>query len=108
MSSHTFQVFKGSSQGKITQSETHRILADDEVLIRVTHAGLCGTDLHMKKEDMVLGHEGVGVVEEVGSAVTNFKRCVLAATLAGDRRSDIPQRRSCRLGLPSQLVPPMR
>lgn len=76
MSSHTFQVFKGSSQGKIVQSETRRALADDEVLVRITHAGLCGTDLHFKNEDMVLGHEGVGVVQEVGSAVTNFRLCV--------------------------------
>ncbi|KAF9243499.1 chaperonin 10-like protein [Melanogaster broomeanus] len=74
MASYTFQVFKGSSSGKIVKSECHRgELKADEVLVRITHAGLCATDLHFKNQDIVLGHEGVGVVEEVGSAVTTFK-----------------------------------
>ena len=47
-----------------------------EVLIRYTHAGLCHTDLHVAQGDlevrlpMVLGHEGAGIVEEVGPDVT--------------------------------------
>ncbi|KIJ66884.1 hypothetical protein HYDPIDRAFT_180557 [Hydnomerulius pinastri MD-312] len=74
MTGHTFQVYKGSSSGRIVKSESHRgELKADEVLIRITHAGLCGTDLHYRQQDMVLGHEGVGVVEKVGSSVTTFK-----------------------------------
>jgi NDMA-dependent alcohol dehydrogenase len=47
-----------------------------EVLIRYTHAGLCHSDLHVVHGDiegrmpMVLGHEGAGIVEEVGPGVT--------------------------------------
>jgi alcohol dehydrogenase (nicotinoprotein) len=47
-----------------------------EVLIRYTHAGLCHSDLHAIYGDiearmpMVLGHEGAGIVEEVGPGVT--------------------------------------
>ena len=47
-----------------------------EVLIRYTYAGLCHSDLHIIKGDarprvpMVLGHEGAGIVEEVGTGVT--------------------------------------
>ena len=47
-----------------------------ELLIRYTHAGLCHSDLHILHGDidarmpMVLGHEGAGVVEEVGPGVT--------------------------------------
>ena len=47
-----------------------------EVLIRYTHAGLCHSDLHVLHGDlparmpMVLGHEGAGIVEEVGPGVT--------------------------------------
>ena len=47
-----------------------------EVLIRYTYAGLCHTDLHVAQGDlevrlpMVLGHEGAGIVEEVGPDVT--------------------------------------
>jgi S-(hydroxymethyl)glutathione dehydrogenase/alcohol dehydrogenase len=49
---------------------------DGEVLIRYTHAGLCHSDLHIANGDMearmpmVLGHEGAGIVEEVGPGVT--------------------------------------
>src|SRR5580700_12019080 len=49
---------------------------DGEVLIRYTHAGLCHSDLHVLHGDlearlpMVLGHEGAGIIEEVGPGVT--------------------------------------
>src|SRR3954471_20168141 len=49
---------------------------DGEVLIRYTHAGLCHSDVHIAHGDlearlpMVLGHEGAGIIEEVGPGVT--------------------------------------
>ena len=49
---------------------------DGEVLVRYTHTGLCHSDLHVLQGDLgswlpiVLGHEGAGVVEEVGPGVT--------------------------------------
>lgn len=58
-----FTVFKGSKEGKIVQATTTKDIKDDEVLIKVTHSGLCGTDEHKKSLDMVIGHEGAGVVE---------------------------------------------
>lgn len=56
-------MFKGSKEGKIVQSTTKKDIKSDEVLIKVTHSGLCGTDEHFKRADMVLGHEGAGVIE---------------------------------------------
>jgi len=53
-------------------------LRPDEVLIRVVATGLCHTDLAVQHGDipgnfpMVLGHEGAGVVEEIGSGVTTL------------------------------------
>ncbi|WP_067889673.1 NDMA-dependent alcohol dehydrogenase [Nocardia vaccinii] len=50
-----------------------------EVLVRYTHAGLCHSDVHLKHGDlparlpMVLGHEGAGIVEDVGIGVTRVK-----------------------------------
>jgi len=41
-----------------------------EVLVRVTHSGLCGTDVHDRTSGCGLGHEGVGVIERVGENVT--------------------------------------
>ena len=52
---------------------------EGEVLIRYTHAGLCHSDVHVVHGDlpgrlpMVLGHEGAGIIEEVGPGVTRVK-----------------------------------
>jgi len=68
-----FKVFKGSKDGRIVQSTSQRDLGADEVLISITHSGLCGTDEHYRHKNMVLGHEGAGVVEKIGSSVKTFK-----------------------------------
>ncbi len=66
--------FKGHESGAIKQvSQKVRELAGNEVLVAVHHAGFCGTDMHYLKADMVLGHEGAGVVQEIGSGVTSVK-----------------------------------
>ncbi len=51
-----------------------------DAIIRVTSTGLCGSDLHLYEllgafleEGDILGHEPMGIVEEVGSAVTKIK-----------------------------------
>jgi alcohol dehydrogenase len=51
-----------------------------DAIVRITKTTICGTDLHILKGDVatctpgrILGHEGVGVVEAVGAAVTAFK-----------------------------------
>lgn len=65
-----FTVYKGSKNGSIVKSTTKKDVGYDEVLIRVTHSGVCGTDEHYKhQEGMVLGHEGVGVIEVGFSAL---------------------------------------
>lgn len=58
-----FTVFKGSENGDIVKSTTIRDVGPDEVLIKVTHSGVCGTDEHQRHRDVVLGHEGVGNIE---------------------------------------------
>jgi len=68
-----FTVYKGSKDGRIVQGTTSKEVGPDEVLVRVTHSGLCGTDIHYKAADIVLGHEGVGVVEELGKNVKALK-----------------------------------
>jgi S-(hydroxymethyl)glutathione dehydrogenase/alcohol dehydrogenase len=51
----------------------------DDVVVRMAAVGICGTDLHNVKGEwsrptpMVLGHEGAGVVEAVGSQVTGLE-----------------------------------
>jgi len=57
------------------------LAAPTDAIVRVTTSTLCGTDLHILKGDVpsvtegrTLGHEGVGVIEECGPGVTNFRR----------------------------------
>jgi len=52
-----------------------------DAVVRITTATICGTDLHILKGDVpsvtdgrILGHEGIGVVEETGDAVSGFRR----------------------------------
>ncbi|HWL27539.1 MAG TPA: zinc-dependent alcohol dehydrogenase family protein [Burkholderiaceae bacterium] len=52
-----------------------------DALVKVIKTTICGTDLHILKGDVptvaggrILGHEGVGIVEEAGSAVRSFKK----------------------------------
>lgn len=67
-------VFKGSPSGKIVQAKGATLeLKPDQVVIDIAYSGLCGTDLHFLKADMVLGHEGVGVVSQVGPDVKVLK-----------------------------------
>ena len=58
--------------------------ADDELLVRVKACGICGSDVHgfdgstgRRIPPIVMGHEAAGIVEAVGSRVTEFR--------AGDR-----------------------
>ena len=52
-----------------------------DAIVKILKTTICGTDLHILKGDVpavtpgrILGHEGVGIVEEAGSAVTGFKK----------------------------------
>jgi len=51
-----------------------------DAIVRITTSTICGTDLHILKGDLpavtdgrILGHEGIGVIEQVGPAVSEFK-----------------------------------
>ncbi|ALG91406.1 MULTISPECIES: zinc-dependent alcohol dehydrogenase family protein [Actibacterium] len=73
-------VYNGPGQKDWVEKEKPGIDKPTDVIVRITKTTICGTDLHILKGDVpavtpgrTLGHEGVGVVEEVGPAVRNFK-----------------------------------
>ncbi|WP_029422400.1 zinc-dependent alcohol dehydrogenase family protein [Alicyclobacillus macrosporangiidus] len=77
-------VYRGPGRKEWTDRPMPTIQSPTDAIVRVTKTTICGTDLHILKGDVpavvdgrILGHEGVGIVEEVGSGVRNFK--------AGDR-----------------------
>ncbi|MDA8099655.1 MAG: zinc-dependent alcohol dehydrogenase family protein [Nitrospiraceae bacterium] len=52
-----------------------------DAVVKIERTTICGTDLHILKGDVptvtsgrILGHEGVGIIDDVGSGVRNFKR----------------------------------
>lgn len=52
-----------------------------DAVVKIAKTTICGTDLHILKGDVptvidgrILGHEGVGVIDELGPAVSNFKK----------------------------------
>ncbi|NDU92542.1 MAG: zinc-dependent alcohol dehydrogenase family protein [Ferrovum sp.] len=52
-----------------------------DAIVRITTTTICGTDLHILKGDVptisdgrILGHEGVGIIDEAGKDVLNFKK----------------------------------
>jgi alcohol dehydrogenase len=56
------------------------IKSPTDAIIKVTKTTICGTDLHILKGDVpavtdgrILGHEGVGIVDQIGASVSNFK-----------------------------------
>lgn len=68
-----------------------RIQNPTDAIVRITASAICGTDLHMVRGTMsgmvpgtILGHEGVGIVEEMGSGVRNLDegdRVVIPSTI---------------------------
>src|SRR5712691_5024887 len=71
--------FQGEGEVKIREVPKPSLATSNEALIRVTLGSVCGSDLHIlhghtpMNPGTVLGHEFVGVVEEVGPEVRRFK-----------------------------------
>lgn len=73
-------VYKGLKKVAVEQVEDPRIESATDVIVRISTAGICGSDLHMyegrtaAEPGLVFGHENMGVIEEVGSAVKQLKK----------------------------------
>ncbi|TCS38033.1 threonine dehydrogenase-like Zn-dependent dehydrogenase [Paucimonas lemoignei] len=72
-------VYKGPRQVAIENVPDARIEKPTDVLVKITTTNICGSDLHMYEgrtsveEGKILGHENMGIVIEVGSAVERVK-----------------------------------
>ena len=74
MSTHTLTTFRyDAALSNFVKKTTQRALGLNEIKIRVTHSGICYTDVHAKDKACGLGHEGVGLVTDVGDAVKSMK-----------------------------------
>jgi alcohol dehydrogenase len=74
-------VYIGPGQKALEDRPMPRIAAATDAIVKITRTTICGTDLHILKGDVatcapgrILGHEGVGIVEEAGAGVTTFAK----------------------------------
>jgi alcohol dehydrogenase len=74
-------VFHGSKNIALEEKPRPKIVEATDALVRMTATTICGTDLHILKGDVpsvadgrILGHEGVGTIDEVGSDVLGFHK----------------------------------
>jgi alcohol dehydrogenase len=74
-------VYHGPSKKSWENKLKPTITKPTDAIVKITKTTICGTDLHIMKGDVpavidgrIIGHEGVGVIEEVGTAVSNFKK----------------------------------
>lgn len=73
-------VYHGPGKKAWEEKPKPQIKVATDVIVKILKTTICGTDLHIMKGDVpevedgrIIGHEGVGIVEETGSAVSNFK-----------------------------------
>lgn len=84
--------YQGMKNVQVKNVEDPAIRKKDDIIVRITSTAICGSDLHLysgamppAEEDFVIGHEPMGIVEEIGSEVTKVKkgdRVVLPFTVA--------------------------
>ena len=103
-------VYKGPGQKSWEEVPNPKIRESTDVIVKMAATTICGTDLHILKGDVpevtvgrVLGHEGIGVITEVGAGVTQLAvgdRVILSCVSSCGRCSN------CRQGLYSHCMDP--
>lgn len=72
--------FQGVKDIQVKDVPDAKIQKPDDILVRITSTAICGSDLHIYRgsvpttKGFVLGHEPIGIVEEVGPEVTKVKK----------------------------------
>lgn len=72
--------FQGAKDIQVKQVEDPKLQMKDDIIVRITSTAICGSDLHIyqgalpAQKDYVIGHEPMGIVEEVGPEVTKVKK----------------------------------
>ena len=73
--------YQGAHKVRVETVADPAVVAEDDILLRVTATAICGSDLHLyrgkvpgMKDGDIMGHEFMGVVEEAGPGVTQLRR----------------------------------
>lgn len=101
-------VYQGPGKKAVEERPKPEISAPTDAIVRIVKTTICGTDLHILKGDVptcapgrILGHEGVGVIDKVGAAVTAFQvgDRVIVSCISSCGKCDY-----CRRGMYSHCV----
>jgi alcohol dehydrogenase len=101
-------VYHGPGKRSWEEKPQPTIQQPTDAIVRVERTTICGTDLHIMKGDVpavtdgrILGHEGLGVIEDAGPAVSNFKKGdrVLISCITSCGRCD-----ACKKGMYSHCA----
>ncbi|WHY71414.1 zinc-dependent alcohol dehydrogenase [Fictibacillus enclensis] len=72
--------FQGAKEIEVKNVKDPRLQEKEDIIVRITSTAICGSDLHIyqgalpAQKDYVIGHEPMGIVEEVGPDVTRVKK----------------------------------
>ena len=73
-------VYLGPGKHSLEEKSKPSLIEATDAIIKITKTTICGTDLHILKGDVpsvevgrILGHEGVGIIDQVGANVSNYK-----------------------------------
>lgn len=72
--------YQGAKDIQVKEVPDAKIEKSDDIIVRITTTAICGSDLHIyrgampARKDFVIGHEPMGIVEEVGPSVTKVKK----------------------------------
>jgi threonine dehydrogenase-like Zn-dependent dehydrogenase len=73
--------YQGTRDVRVETVEDPRLIAADDIILRVTATAICGSDLHIYRGKIpgmqdgdILGHEFMGIVEDAGPAVTRVRK----------------------------------
>ncbi|WP_017755512.1 zinc-dependent alcohol dehydrogenase [Calidifontibacillus oryziterrae] len=73
--------YQGIKDVAVKEVQDPKIEKSDDIIVKITSSAICGSDLHLihgmipnTPEDYIIGHEPMGIVEEVGPEVTKLKK----------------------------------
>lgn len=71
----------------VTEEDDPKLEKKDDIIVKITSTAICGSDLHLYQGNMplpkgyMIGHEPMGIVEEVGPEVTRVKKVIASLFL---------------------------
>ena len=98
-------VYRGPGKKQLEEMPKPALREATDAIVRMTRTTICGTDLHILKGDLptvavgrILGHEGIGIIEKVGTGVSRFHKGdrVLISCITACGKCEY-----CRRGMPS-------